>query len=315
MASQVFRARTTALTALLGVIFASAAMAADMPFLSSEPIAPPVNQPVELGTGWYLRGDVGYSNMAVPVVIADFADNLGRTGAVSGGLGVGYQYNNWIRTDFTIDRAVFQPGGAQASRWCPYGTVLDYPAGAVNAQGQALSGPAGYLYDPNETCTPIVKTDLNRTTLLANAYVDIGNWWGITPYVGAGLGFSYLQMSNSVNYYENANGSLWQPNLGQSGVPIAWINPQGQQVTPPWAYPWTQLLPNQSAQKKSWKFAWNFMAGFSYDISQNLKIDLHYRFLDAGSYTSFPSTITGSGAITKDLYTQEVRLGFRLMSD
>jgi opacity protein-like surface antigen len=57
------------------------------------------------------------------------------------------------------------------------------------------------------------------------------------------------------------------------------------------------------------------MAGFSYDISQNLKIDLHYRFLDAGSYTSFPSTITGSGAITKDLYTQEVRLGFRLMSD
>ncbi len=311
MASKISRARATALTALLGVFFAPAAMAADMPFLSA-PAPTPVNQqPLEFGSGWYLRGDVGYSNMAVPVVVADFANNLGRTGAVSGGIGMGYQYNNWLRTDLTLDRAVFQPVRSMGSRWCPYGTVLDGAAGTANA-----GKPIGYLYDPNETCTPVVKSELNRTSLLANAYVDLGNWWGLTPYVGAGVGFSYFRSNNSVAYFQNNDGQLWAPNLGQGGVPITWIrgpNYFGPIIFPP--LPWAQILPNQAAQKSSWKFAWNVMAGVSYDISQNLKIDLHYRLLDAGSYTSFSSTLTGAGPVTKDLISQEVRLGFRLVAD
>ena len=108
MASLISRARATALMATLGALCVSAATAADMPFASPLPPPPPVDQPVEFGTGWYLRGDVGYSNMPVPVVVADFANSLGRTGAASGGLGFGYQYNSWLRTDFEIDRAVFR---------------------------------------------------------------------------------------------------------------------------------------------------------------------------------------------------------------
>ena len=51
----------------------------------------------------------------------------------------------------------------------------------------------GYLYDPNETCTPYITAHLSRTTPMFNAYLDLGNWWGFTPYVGAGIGCSYLQ--------------------------------------------------------------------------------------------------------------------------
>ena len=137
MASLISRARATALMATLGALCVSAATAADMPFASPLP-PPPSNQPVEFGTGWYLRGDIGYSNMPIPVIVADFVNSLGRTGAASGGLGFGYQYNNWLRTDFEIDHAAFQLGSTQAPQWCPLGTVLDYPVGATSSSGVSV---------------------------------------------------------------------------------------------------------------------------------------------------------------------------------
>ena len=306
MASLISRARATALMATLGALCVSAATAADMPFASPLPPPPPVDQPVEFGTGWYLRGDVGYSNMPVPVVVADFANNLGRTGAASGGIGFGYQYNSWLRTDFEIDRAVFRPSSAQAPIWCPSGTVMD---------NQSTKLPVGYLYDPNETCTPYVTAHLNRTTPMFNAYLDLGHWSGFTPYVGAGVGMSYLQSSAAVTYYNTANGQSWAPNLGVTGVPLQWVTANGVYVTPPRALQFAQLQPNQYVKKVSWKFSWNLMAGVSYDISQNLKIDAHYRLLDAGSYTGLPSMLTLAPGVTKELVSQEVRVGVRLTSD
>jgi len=306
MASLISRARATALMATLGALCVSAATAADMPFASPLPAPPPVDQPVEFGTGWYLRGDVGYSNMPVPVVVADFANNLGRTGAASGGIGFGYQYNSWLRTDFEIDRAVFRPSSAQAPMWCPSGTIMD---------SQATNLPVGYLYDLNETCTPYITAHLNRTTPMLNAYLDLGHWWGFTPYVGAGVGMSYLQSSSAVTYNNTASGLPWAPNLGVTGVPLQWITANGVYVTPVRALQFTQLQPNQYSSKISWKFSWNIMAGVSYDITQNLKVDLHYRLLDAGSYTGLPSLLTLAPAPTKELVSQEVRVGVRLTSD
>ncbi|MGA8170548.1 MAG: hypothetical protein WB816_06915 [Methylocystis sp.] len=331
MAQPISRARATALTATLSALYVSAAMAADMPFVSSQQPTP-ANQPVEFGTGWYLRGDVGYSNMPVPVVVADFANNLGRTGAAAGGIGFGYQYNNWLRTDFTIDRAVFRPSSAQAPEWCPSGTVLYYPSATANVASPG--GAAGLLYDPNETCTPYITAHLNRTTPMVNAYIDLGNWWGFTPYVGAGVGMSYLQSSSAVTYNSTANGLPWAPNLAQAGVPLQWVaNPflvvpitptpttgatstyAANVVTPARLLQFAQLNPNQYIKKVTWKFSWNLMAGVSYDVTQNVKIDVHYRLLDAGSYTGLPSMLTLAPAPTKDLISQEVRVGIRLTSD
>ena len=54
------------------------------------------------------------------------------------------------------------------------------------------------------------------------------------------------------------------------------------------------------------------MAGFSYDISQNLKLDLGYRYVNFGSMTF--KSLLGS-AFDKDLTSQEVRLGLRYIVD
>ncbi len=318
MASLFSRARATALTATLGALCVSAATAADMPFASPLPPPPPVAQPVEFGTGWYLRGDIGYSNIPIPVVVADFVNSLGRTGAVSGGLGFGYQYNNWLRTDFEIDRAAFQLGSTQAPQWCPSGTVLYTGASSVsNSSGSSASSgtPVGYLYDPNETCTPYITASLSRTTPMFNAYLDLGNWWGFTPYVGAGIGASYLQANAAVNYVGTANGQPWAPNLAIPLVPLQWLTANGVAATPPRVLQFAQILPNQYVKKNSWQFSWNVMAGVSYDVTQNVKIDVHYRLLDAGSYTSLPSVLTAAPGVTKELVSQEVRVGVRLTSD
>ena len=67
------------------------------------------------------------------------------------GLGVGYQFSSWLRGDVTLD---YQFGSRFA--------VFDNP---IVAGGKMWS-----------------------SAVFANGYVDLGTWYGDTPYVGAGVG-------------------------------------------------------------------------------------------------------------------------------
>src|ERR1700675_4003914 len=90
-------------------LLSSAAFAADMAIMPPSPMyAPP---PVEDFGGWYLRGDIGFSNQSVKDVRKGnaFLFPAGKiptqtssfdTGGIFG-LGVGYQFNNWFRADLT----------------------------------------------------------------------------------------------------------------------------------------------------------------------------------------------------------------------
>jgi opacity protein-like surface antigen len=67
-----------------------------------------------------------------------------------------------------------------------------------------------------------------------------------------------------------------------------------------------------SRSVSKWNFAFALMAGISYDISTNLKLDLGYRYVNFGSM-SFKS-LSGS-LFDKGLTSQEVRLGLRYLVD
>ena len=67
--------------------------------------APP---PVEDFGGWYLRGDIGFSNQRVDRLnnaadarLTSSAQNLSFNTAGIFGLGAGYKFNNWFRADVT----------------------------------------------------------------------------------------------------------------------------------------------------------------------------------------------------------------------
>src|SRR5947208_11351319 len=88
-------------------LLSQAAFAADMA-IAPPPYAPAV---VEDFGGWYLRGDIGFSNQRVKDVhygresaysqLTSFQQQSAfDTGGIFG-VGVGYRVNNWFRTDLT----------------------------------------------------------------------------------------------------------------------------------------------------------------------------------------------------------------------
>src|SRR5258708_17563627 len=86
-------------------LLSTAAFAADMAIAPPPMYAPPV---VEDFGGWYLRGDIGFSNQRVNrlnnVLDANntsSVQNLNFNTAGIYGLGVGYRVNNWFRADVT----------------------------------------------------------------------------------------------------------------------------------------------------------------------------------------------------------------------
>src|SRR5258708_35294200 len=90
------------------LLLSSTAFAADMAIAPSPMYAPP---PVEDFGGWYLRGDIGFSNQRVdnirksdPVAYSQISSLTETTSFDTGGIfdiGAGYRFNNWFRADVT----------------------------------------------------------------------------------------------------------------------------------------------------------------------------------------------------------------------
>ncbi len=136
--------------------------AADMPLFGGDP-APQTK--VEFGTGWYIRGDTAWAFDNGPVLSPTLSSVSSKVrNAVSVDLGSGYKYNNWVRGDLTLGFFSTQP---------------------IFAGGTPYAGS-----------TPYMTGELKKYLLLLNGYVDLGTWYGITPYVGAGAGGDLI---NSVN--------------------------------------------------------------------------------------------------------------------
>jgi opacity protein-like surface antigen len=165
----------------LGVSLAVPALAADLGARREVlPPVPVVPQAMPEASGFYLRGDIGYTIYDKPDATA-FGVPGGRTienerlgkGAMFD-VGAGYKFNNWFRIDVT--------GG--------YGTDAKY-----SSTNSGTAYTQGFSAD---------KAKLQSAVVLANAYFDLGTWSGITPYVGAGVGGAFNQFkgfNSQANFY------------------------------------------------------------------------------------------------------------------
>ena len=90
-------------------VAASAVTAQAADLLPPPPMPEPFEVTAPFAGGWYLRGDIGFSNQSVeritnPVIAAGTTLTTSQKGfdsAPFGGVGVGYKFNEWLRADLT----------------------------------------------------------------------------------------------------------------------------------------------------------------------------------------------------------------------
>jgi opacity protein-like surface antigen len=200
-----------------GMLTASSAvtLAADMPGQYLPP-APAWHLPHLFDfNGWYLRGDVGYAwgrldgaDESAGGFASPAANKLDS--AFTGGVGVGIK-TGWLRTDVTID----------------YLAPLKYSGTVVS--------------------TDDVTAKISGTSFLFNGYLDLGTWYGITPYIGAGAGTSYMSVSD---------------------------------------YSSTVAPPLTSNSHNQWNFTYAAMAGLAAPVARNLMLDVAYRYINFGDIST-----------------------------
>jgi opacity protein-like surface antigen len=219
---------------MVGVKTASLAAAATLlstaTFAADVALPPPVYQPIAVeASGWYLRGYIGMSNQFVSSIshpafesAAQFTlvDSGGFTSAPFVGAGIGYQWNNWLRFDTTVE----------------YRGASDFHA------LDRFFNPLTRGFNTNQfTATK------SEVVALLNGYLDLGTWWCVTPFVGAGIGVSYIQVS----HFREENAVVGGSGFADTG---------------------TQT-----------NFAWALHAGATYKVTSNFGIELSYRYLNMGN--------------------------------
>ena len=119
-------------------------------------------------------------------------------------IGFGYRYNNWLRFEGTYEYRTAAAGKNTNSALCP--TSLAYAPSGADA-----TTATGYIYDQTGGQTrrlhrrpkpPRVPRLVRRSPA---AYLDLGNYSGVTPYVGGGLGLNADMISGNVGYTVNCD--------------------------------------------------------------------------------------------------------------
>lgn len=185
-----------------------------------------------------------------------FIDALQNTGSVGGSDGLSSQTWNSVGAGIAVGLNLreFTEVGA------PIRVELEYAS-----RGKLKSEWNGSIGARNQ-----VKAAWQVQTFMLNGYWDIDTGSAFTPYLGAGLGASYI--------YENMTS-------GMGGV-------------------------RHSTEDYNWGFAWNVGAGVAYAFTDNVALDVGYRFAGYGE-----STIKNYGGnvhnyMTANEFSAGVRLSF-----
>ncbi|MBV6658983.1 MAG: porin family protein [Devosiaceae bacterium] len=247
--------------ALATTLLAGPALAADYtppPVIDFEP-----EYDVQIGGNLYLRGYIGFTNQEVDeldnelfaaAAQVEFLSSEFESGGYFGGA-IGYRLNEWFRADVSAEWRM---------RTGYYG--LDRVASTVVGTFDGTN-----QYEANK----------EEWLFMANAFVDLGTYYKITPYIGAGIGAVHTTIS-----------SFSDTNVPNNGVAYA-------------------------ADNSEWSLAWALHAGLAYQVTDHVSIEMGYRYLDLGDASSGDIiTFTGANTITNPmefngLTSHDVQVGMR----
>jgi opacity protein-like surface antigen len=269
-----FRALCIAGIASLAAI--STASAADL-FLPPPPPVEPAYVPVEFSGGFYLRGDVGVAFNQLRGSHSTFNDTQGVYTA-SGGLPPGFEYNGASVNDQAVMGAGF---GYQFNNYFRADITGEYRFDTNFHSRESYYNGGTPCTSGAFQCADVYNGSLSSSVFLANGYVDLGTWYGLTPFAGVGVGVAFNHVNGTTD--------VGIDNRGAAGYAGAATKAQ---------------------------FAWALMAGVSYAIAPRVKLEVGYRYLNMGGYQTggFQCNATCVSETQHfRLSSSEVRVGLRYM--
>ena len=262
----------TVLAATAASMLSTAALAADLPIAVPPPPVPvqPCCASNDFG-GWYLRGDVGFSNSTIKSLrnndsslytpLTSFNETTQLDSAGIYDIGFGYQFNNWFRMD-----------------------VTGQYRGSANFKGTDTF--TGSAYGATYYGVDNYNASTSQWLVLANAYVDLGTWWCITPFVGAGVGTARVSMASFTD--------------------------TGINTIPGSAYSVTS-----AANASRWNFAWALHAGLAYHVNPNVTLEVAYSYVNMGNGVTGAtaaydgSFVNGQPFTLHTITSNDVKVGLR----
>ena len=220
----------------------------------------------DAGRSWYLRSFMGFSNYDSDAPTTELQDDtftfLSHDYESAGflGAGIGIERNQWLRFEGTVEYR---------------GNATLHGLDSYNDGVCAAVGDCG----TNEY-TAVVES----WAAMASAYFDICTVRGITPYVGAGIGFANV----SVNGMTDTN------------VPAASV-----------------FFGEDHSETN---LAWSLSAGLAYDVSDSFTVDFGYRYLDlgdarSGTMTAYDLSSTYASVDLDNLRSHDLMVGMRWKLD
>jgi len=220
---------------------------------------PPEPEPcVGCAGPWYLKGFVGMANPEVGDIFAEefllndtfVVHHKDIKSTPLWGLGFGYDTGHYFRFDIT---------------------------GEYRGSAVFLAEDSYQTFGPG---TNEYTADIESWVGLANAYIDLGTWHCVTPYVGGGVGFASIDVIG-----------LKDVNVPVNGVAYAKDNTETN-------------------------FAWALYAGLAYKVTPGLTIDLSYRYTDIGDAksgirTAYDNSGTAGGIEIEDITSNDLLLSVR----
>jgi len=301
--------RLIGLAGLVGACLATSPLfAADL--FDSAP--PPMDMPqgqTELGSNWYIRGDVGYGQMDEATVVpsaglfptignAPIGDantpvvvtrgNNQTTMSPDFSLGFGYRVNDWFRVDADWQFTNGPGFGQTQSVYCPEvaNAVSNY-----TTQVGIVPVPVGYAYDFTK-CDGNLHVNQYNNTALVMGYVDLGHWGLFTPYIGAGAGVNADTMTGSLTFNQQDTGANYAGAQVNGSAPANWVTQKNgamQNGNPYYTtLPYYKPINRQPIGPANWSrtinttkytFAGALAAGVGIKISQSATLDLAYKIM------------------------------------
>jgi opacity protein-like surface antigen len=187
----------------------------------------------------------------------------------------GFAYNgSSLGNQINFDLGV----GYQINNWVRFDITGEYQSSAKYWAQESYTGASGgNCYTGISRCYDNYSGRLSTFAVLANGYVDLGTWWNFTPFVGAGFGGAFNTLSSVNDYNISTGGSGFAPSSTSASL------------------------------------AWALMAGVDYSFTPNWKLEVSYRYFNAGRVQT-GTFDCGCGEIQRfTVSSNDVRVGLRYL--